>query len=540
MPKVVKTGSEVVEKLTSGVSKAADTIAVTVGPTGKCVALPSMMGPEITRDGATVAKSLEFEDPIENMAAEMIRLAASSTESKAGDGTSSTSILIKEMYVRGQKAIKHGSNVNEIKSGMLKAEAWMKNYIRSRASEINGLEDIDKLRNIATISANNDPEVGELVVEGMQKVGLDGLVTVDAYSSLDTTIEVTTGMKLNRGWVSPLYINNQVDGTCVMENAAVLVVGDRLSSVNQLVNVLSAITDPSNGSVSPLLLVCDEIDDAVNSMLFVNVQRGSLRCCVVKGIDFGDGRKNQMADLAVATGATFFCPENGNSVNHATLADLGMAGKVVVSRDHCIIRDVKGDPQAISDRAEIIKARLADPTISDYDKDKFKKRLANLSGGVAVIKAGGGNEIEQQNRKATIEDSVLAAKSALEEGYCPGAGSVYLNATREVQKDSKFWKGLVGDETEGAKVVFDSLPIILKTVSENSGLDGNVAVERAKRQKNGFGYNAKTKKQGVDLLKDGILDSAKVLRVALENSISSASMLLLTERVVYEVPNENK
>lgn len=538
MSKVVKSGTEVIEKILNGVTEAADTIAVTVGPTGKCVALPGMMGPEITRDGATVAKSLNFTDPIENMSAEMIRLAAGKTESQAGDGTSSTSILIKEMYIRGRQAIKRGSNVNEIKSGMSKAETWLKDYIKSRSNKINGIQDVEKIKQIATISANNDPEVGELVVEGMQKVGLDGLVTVDASSSLETTIEVTSGMKIGRGWVSPLYINNQADGTCVMENAAILVVGDRLSSVNQLVKILSAISDPSNGTVSPLLIVCDDIDDTVNSMLFVNVQRGALRCCVVKGIDFGDGRKNQMADLAVATGATFFCPENGNNVSDATLADLGMAGRVVVNRDSTIIRDVKGNPEAIKERAEIIKARLSDPTVSDYDKDKFTKRLANLTGGVAVIKAGGANEIEQTNRKATIEDSVLSAKSALEEGYCPGAGSVYINGTKAVMKDKKFWNSLIGDEVEGAKVVFDSLPIVLKTVAENSGLSGDVAVEKVKHLKDGFGYNAKTKKMGVDLLKDGVLDSAKVLRVALENSISSASMLLLIDRVVYEVPDK--
>lgn len=539
MSKIIKKGKEVEEKLLSGVSKAVDTIKTTVGPSGKCVAIAnSMAGSDITRDGATVAKAIELSDPIENLGASLVKEAASRTEDAAGDATSTTSVLIKEFLVKGRRAISNGANVNELKAGMLKADTWMKDYIKSHAIQVG--DDLEKIHKVATISANNDPAIGDLVVEGMKKVGINGLITVDTTSGLDTVIEVTTGMKLSRGWSSPLFVTKPAEGICEMDHPYVLVVGEKISSVNQLVEILKSITDPNLGGAQPLLIVCDDIDDTVQTMLLYNVTAGALRCCVVKGVDFGDSRKNIMADLAVATGAQYFCPENGNTVSKAAIQDLGVADRVVISRDSCILYGVQGDKQAISERAAIIKARIDDPNTTKYDLEKFEKRLANLTGGIAIIKAGGASDAEKNNAKATIEDSVLASKSAVEEGCCPGGGSVYFQGHLAVNKDKKFWKSLKGDEVEGANIVFSSLPVILKTIGDNSGISGDLLISKASSWKAGIGYNAKTRKLGVDLVQDGVLDSAKALRVALENSISAASMMLLIDDVIIDEPNKEE
>lgn len=519
---------DVQKKVISGVVKASNAIERTLGPSGKCVAIVNENYGDvvdITRDGATVAKSISLKDKEENIGAELVKKAASNTETLAGDGTSSTSILIKEFCLKGRKAVENGVNVNELKSGLNKAGEWVKEYIKNHATPIDG--DLDKIQKVATISANNDSEVGNLVVQGLQAVGLEGLVTADMASGLETVIEITQGMKLDRGWSSPQYVTSPEDGKCVLDNPFILVVGERISSIPQIINFLESYQNQGGGR--PLLLVCDDIDDNVNGMFVINTLRGAIRCCVVKGIDFGDSRKNIMADLSIAVGAKYISPDSGEDVTKATVNDCGSADKVVVSRDNTIIYQGHGNPQDIVERAKIIKARLEDPTCSDYDKTKFEKRLANLTGGIAVIKAGGASEVEKQNRKATIEDSVLAAKSAIDEGCCPGGGYIFFHASKEILKDNKFWKGLSEDEKEGAMILVKSLPVILKTVANNAGVSGDVVVEELGRsKKENYGFNAKAKKYE-DLEKAGILDSAKVLRVSLENAISAASMILLID-----------
>jgi chaperonin GroEL len=444
--------------------------------------------------------------------------------------TSTTSILIKELCLRGRKAVQTGSNVNEVKSGMLKAGKWMNEYIKKSATPING--DFDLIGKVATISANNDPEVGNLVVQGMKKVGMDGLLTADLAIGLDTQIDITSGMKLGKGWSSPQYVTDPATGECIMENPYILVAGEKLSSVNQIVPLMNALINSGTGR--PILIVCDSIDDVVNTTLVLNVLRGAVRCCVVQGIDFGDNRKNTMNDLAVATGGAYICQENGLTESGIELDNLGGASKVVVNKDSCVIYEGFGDPDEVTKLADLVKTRMKDPQLSDYEKTKFEKRLANLTGGIAIIKAGGATESEKMNRKATIEDSILAAKSAIEEGFVPGGGYVYLKGSELVEKDKAFWKSLSGDEVDGAKIVFSSLPIVMKTIAENSGKSGDVVLEEAShKKKDNIGYNAKTKKFG-DLLEDGILDSTKVIRVALENSISTASMILLIDCTIID------
>ena len=531
--KIIYTGNE---RVIEGVVKTANAIKTTLGPAGKAVAIYGDLGPEVSRDGATVAKSISFKDSAMNLGAQLVRSAASLSESLSGDGTSTSSILIKELVIKGQRAAKTGSNVNEIKSGMLKAGRWMGEYIKKKSTPVAG--DLEKIRKVATISANNDPEIGDLIVSGFKEVGVNGILTAELSRGLDTTIKVTTGMKLSRGWASPNYATED-DGKCIMENPYVIVIGEKISSVNQLIPILETVSK----TAEPFLLICDDIDESVNTMLVFNVMRGAVRCCVVKGIDYGDARKNVMADIAIATGAKYYCQETGLSVgdqgiNH--LENFGRAKKVVVSRDDTMIFEGQGDKDQIDARVEVLKKRLEDISISDYDKSKFESRLANLAGGIGIICVGGASEVEAKNKKQTVEDAILASKSAISEGCAPGGGYVYLHGSIEAEKDTAFWKSLTGDEVEGAKIVFSSLPIILRTVVENSGVAADVVLEQiTKSKKENWGFDAKNKKY-VNLEEAGILDSTKVLRVALENAISTASTILLIDNVIVPEPEEKK
>lgn len=533
--KILDFGSESQQKVIKGVTLAVKAVEKTLGPSGKCVAINSGFGaPEITRDGATVIKSISFSDQELNMGAQLVKKAASLTESMCGDATSTCSILIRELCEKGQRAINSGANVNEVKSGMLKAGKWMENYIKTKAIAVDG--DLEKIRRVATISANNDPEVGDLIVKCMKEVGIHGVITSDLSAGLDTTVDITAGMKIERGWLNPMYVTNPEEGTCVMENAYVVIAGEKISNVNQLVNILQEIQQYGNSR--PFLLICDDIDQNVNVMLIQNVLRGALRCCVIKAVEYGDARKNLLQDIAVATGGTLLSPELGKTVAEAGIKELGAAKKVIVTKDSTIIFEGAGEKNQVQERAALLASRVQDPTISDYERTKFEKRVAGLVGGIGVIRAGGATEAEKQNRKATIDDAILASKSAIAEGCVPGGGYVYLKGSEIVKQDEEFWKGLVGDEKEGANIVFSSLPVILHTVAKNSGASGDVIVEAVKHMEENHGYNAKTKTLDVNLLDEGILDAAKVSRVALENAISTASMILLIDCTVVEENEE--
>lgn len=523
----VKSGLEIQNEIIEGVRTVANAVGITLGPAGKCVAIQGGFEgaiPEVTRDGATVAKSIRLKNEIQNIGAQLVRKAAESTEEQVGDSTSSTCVLIRELCEKGRKAAQTGSNINEVKSGMMKASKWITDYIAKNAIPIEG--DLEKIRKVATISANNDPVIGNLVVECMEKVGTDGVITADLSYSIDTTVDITTGMKLDRGWTSPHYVTSPNDGKCILDDPLIVVAGEKLANINQLAPLINKIMEAGS---RPFLIICDDADEMVNATLAINNMRGAIRCCVVKGLDFGDSRKNLMQDIATMVGATYLCPENGIDVSNATIDNLGGAKKVVVSRDSCIIYEGKGSEDEINARADILRARLNDPSIASYDKTKFEKRLAGLTGGIGIIRAGGASEVEKINKKATIEDSILASKSAISEGCAPGCGYIYLMASLDVKKDKKFWKDLEGDEVEGAKIVFSSLPEVMRLIAENSGVSGDLVLNEVSKSKKKFwGYNAKTKKYG-HLLDEGILDSAKALRVAIENSISAASMILLVD-----------
>jgi chaperonin GroEL len=523
----------------SGINKVSDAIKVTLGPKGGCVAIQGGFGtPDITRDGATVAKSIELSDPIENMGAQLVKKAAQSTEEQAGDSTSTTSILIQEMVLKGQELIKSSTNLNKVKAGMSAAEKFVASYIKEAAIEVNG--DLEKIRKVATVSANNDPSVGDLIVECMGEVGIDGVITADITSGLETTIDVVTGMRVDRGWSSPGFVTDQASGKCVMESPVILVAGEKISSVNQILPIIEVVVKDIK---QPLLIFCDDMDENVLATLVMNSLSGALRSCVVKGIDFGDARKNLMEDIATITGAKHICPEYGTKLSDATVEVLGMAKKVEVSKDSCIIYEGSGDKDKITERLEIIKSRLENPDLTDYEKSKFLKRVSGLSGGIGIIKAGGASDVEKQNKKATIEDAILASKSAIAEGVVPGGGSIFLGASQEGKEEfPELYKDKGTDFLLGGQIVFEALPRIMKTIAENSGIQGDVLVYKVQENLEGiknFGYNAATEEFG-DLLEMGVLDSVKALRVSLENAVSAAGMCLLTKCTITDEPKKEE
>ena len=527
--KIVKGNSGMIE----GINLVAETIKVTLGPKGKCVAIQSSFGgPEVTRDGATVAKSISPEDPAVSMGAELIKAASIRTEEMVGDGTSSTAILAQDMVNTGSAMLARESwiNVNEYKEGMELALEAVKKYIASKAIPVgDDAEGLERVRRVATVSANNDSSVGDLIVECMKKVGQDGVITADRSSGLDTVIEVTQGFKVERGWASPHFVNSAKDGKCTLENPVILVVSERLSSIPPLVPVIEGVAKQGRS----LLVIADEVDEVVLNMLAFNSLQGALKCCVIKGIDFGDSRKNIMEDIAVSVGASQVCPEYGLTLAKATLEHLGSADKVVISKDSAVIYGGAGDPARVADRLEVLKERLADPKTSPYEKSKFKTRVAALSGGVAVIKAGGASETEQANRKATIEDAILASQSAHSEGISAGGGWTLYQASVELSKTTLSDNRSV---QAGVDLVLGSLQVISETIATNYG----EPLERVRAEaEKGWGFNAKT---GLyeNLLESGVLDSAKVLRVELENAVSAAAMCLLTETMVIEVPESTE
>ena len=446
--------------------------------------------------------------------------------------TSSTSILIQEMVKKGQRYLNSGANVNEIKDGMEAAGKWVSEYIKNHSDKVEG--DLEKIKQVATISANNDPEIGGLISECMEKVGINGVITADMSYSLDTSIEVINGMKIERGWASPHFITEKESAQCVMSNPYILVVGEKISSVGQLIPIL----EPMVQSGRPFVIICDDMDEVVLSTLVLNTLQGACRCCVLKGIEFGENRGPVMQDIATATGATYITPEIGLSVTDATLEMLGSAKKVSIGKYTSIIFEGTGDEDMINERIETIKARLEDKNLSKYDRGRWEKRLANLSGGIGVIHAGGASEVERVNKKATVEDAILASKSAISEGVVPGGGYTFLWASEEGRKEL-FKKGnkWTEDEIVGIQIVLDSLRSITWNVCNNAGISGDEVISKLLSSKKGKGFNAKTKKYS-DLIKDGILDSAKVLRVSLENSISAASMILLTDCAITDEVEE--
>jgi len=516
------------QKVLVGVDRLAKAVGATLGPRGRNVVIEKKFGaPTITKDGVTVAKEIEFEDRFENMGAQLVKEVATKTNDVAGDGTTTATVLANAIIKEGFKNVTAGSNPTLIKRGIDKAVVKVVEEIGKMAHDVETSEDI---RNIAAISANNDNEIGAFIAQAMDKVGKDGVITVEESKSLETLVDVVEGMQFDRGYLSPYMVTNTETMVAEMEDPYILVYDKKVSSLKELVPLLEKIAQ----SGKPLVVIAEDIEGEALATLIVNKLRGTLNSVAVKAPAFGDRRKAMLEDIAILAGANVISEDKGMKLENATLADLGQAKKVKVDKDNTTIVDGRGKKEDIQARVKQIRAQI-ETTTSDYDKEKLQERLAKLSGGVAVIKVGAATEVELKEKKARVEDALSATKAAVEEGIVPGGGLCLLKA----QKVLENLKGDTAEENIGIQIVNKSLESPMKLIAQNAGIDGSVVVHKAKEAKDGMGYNALTG-EWVDMFKSGIIDPAKVERTALQNATSIAGLLLITEVLVADKPEKEK
>jgi len=529
MAKIISFGESARQSLLRGVEKLADTVRVTLGPRGRNVVLERKFGaPLVTNDGVTIAKEIDLEDPYENMAAQLVKEVATKTNDVAGDGTTTATLLTLSIVKEGIKNVTAGSNPMIIKRGIDKASDKIAEEIKKIAKQVSSSEDI---KNVATISANNDPKIGELLAEAMDKVGRDGVITVEEGKSLDTQLEVVEGMQFDRGYISPYMVTNTETMKAELDNPFILIYDKKLSSVREIVPLLEKVAQ----SGKPLLIIAEDVEGEALATLIYNKLRGGLLSVAVKAPAFGERRKAMLEDIAILTDGQVVSEEKGMKLENITIDMLGRAEKVKVDKENTTIINGAGNQKDVQARIAQIKKQIEETT-SDYDREKLQERLAKLAGGVAVIKVGGATEVEVKERKSRVEDALHATKAAVEEGIVPGGGVTYLylaNKLDEIKTD-------LPEEKIGIEIVKRSLEEPLRQICENAGIDGAVAVEKVRNAKFGFGYNALTGKWVEDLMKDGVMDPAKVVRSAIQNAISIASLLLTTESLVAEKPEKKK
>jgi chaperonin GroEL len=521
-------GMEAREALRTGVRALAKAVKVTLGPRGRCVILEKSYGsPVVANDGVTVAKEVEMEDKYAEMGAKLVRESATKTNDAAGDGTTTSVVLTEALFDEGLRYVAAGASEPALKRGMDKAVAEVVKYLEKAATPVSGQKDI---RQVATIAANNDPEIGEKIAEAMDKVGKDGCITVEEGKGLQTELELVEGMQFDRGWLSPHFVTNATDMECLLEKPYILIHEKKLSSIKELVPLLEKIAQ----SGSPLLIIAEEVEGEALATLVVNKLRGTLKCCAVKAPGYGDRRKSMLQDIAVLTGGKAITEELGLKLESLTVADLGMAKKIVVDKENTTVIEGAGESKEIQGRIAQIKNEI-ESTTSDYDKEKLQERLAKLAGGVAQVRVGAATETEMKERKMRVEDALNAARAAVEEGILPGGGTALLRASEALGKLK-----LSDDEMLGVKVVERALAAPMRTLAENAGEKGDVVVQKVRdtKEKN-FGFNALTGKYG-DLFKDGVFDPAKVVKSALINAASVAGLLLTTSAAICELPKEDK
>jgi len=515
------------EAIRTGVDKLADAVKVTLGPKGHNVILDKKFGsPTVTKDGVTVAKEIELEDPFENMGAQMVREVASKTSDVAGDGTTTATVLAQAIYREGLKAVTAGANSMAIKRGIDKAVKAAVEAIKKQSKEVSDRREIAQ---VATISANNDPSIGELIADAMEKVGKDGVITVEEAKGTETTMEVVEGMQFDRGYLSPYFITNPDTMEAVLEEPLILIHDKKISSMRDLLPILEKVAQMGK----PLLVIAEDVEGEALATLVVNKLRGTLKCAAVKAPGFGERRKAMLEDIAILTGGRVISEEAGFKLENAQLSDLGKARRVTIDKDNTTIVEGAGDPEAIKGRINQIKRQIEETT-SDYDREKLQERLAKLAGGVAEINVGAPTEAEMKNRKALVEDALHATRAAVEEGIVPGGGVAFIRAIPaldEVEAE--------GDEKIGVDIVRKALEEPLKWIANNAGMEGAVVVERVKGGEGAFGFNAETC-EFCDLMEAGIIDPTKVVRTALENAASVAGLLLTTEAMVTEIPEKEK
>ncbi|MBR5717068.1 MAG: chaperonin GroEL [Bacteroidales bacterium] len=525
MAKIIKFNTESRDLLKSGVDQLANAVKVTLGPKGRNVILDKKFGaPQITKDGVTVAKEVELEDPFENMGAQLVKDVASKTGDKAGDGTTTATVLAQAMISVGLKNVTAGANPMDLKRGIDKAVATVVDCIKAQSEEIG--DDYTKIENVARISANNDEEIGKLIAQAMKTVKKEGVITVEEAKGMDTTVDVVEGMQFDRGYISPYFMNNAEKQTCEMEQPLILIHDKKISNLQDLLPVL----EPVAKSGRPLLIIAEDVDSQALTTLVLNSLRGSLKICAVKAPGFGDRRKEMLKDIAILTGGQVISEEVGLTLANATVDMLGQADKVTVDKEKTTIVDGAGDKQAIADRVSEIKMQI-EKTTSDYDREKLQERLAKLAGGVAVLHVGAASEVEMKEKKDRVDDALCATRAAMAEGIVPGGGVAYIRAIPALDA----LKGENEDEKLGIEIVKRAIEEPLRQIVENAGKEGAVVVQRVKDGEKDFGYNARTE-QYEHFHETGVIDPAKVARVALEQAASVAGMFLTTECVIADKP----
>ena len=528
MAKEIKFNIEAREELKKGVDALANAVKVTLGPKGRNVIIEKKFGaPHITKDGVSVAKEVELEEAFQNMGAQLVKEVASKTGDDAGDGTTTATVLAQAIVNVGLKNVTAGANPMDLKRGIDKAVACVVENIKSQAQEVN--DDMAKIESVARISANNDSEIGKLIAEAMEKVKREGVITVEEAKGTDTTVEIVEGMQFDRGYISPYFVTNTEKMECEMENPYILIFDKKISSLKEMLPVLEATAQ----SGRPLLIIAEDVDSEALATLVVNRLHGSLKICAVKAPGFGDRRKEMLEDIAVLTGGVVISEEKGLKLESTTIDMLGRAEKVTVDKENTTIVNGMGDKAAITARVAQIKAQI-EKTTSDYDREKLQERLAKLAGGVAVLYIGAASEVEMKEKKDRVDDALSATRAAIAEGIVPGGGVAYIRAISSLSD----LKGDNEDETTGIEIIKRAIEEPLRQIVANAGVEGAVVVQKVKDGKGDFGYNARTGEYE-NFFAAGVIDPAKVTRVALENAASIAGMFLTTECVIADKKEEN-
>ncbi len=528
MAKEIKFDIEGRNKLKSGVDQLANAVKVTLGPKGRNVVMERKFGaPQVTKDGVTVAKEIELEDALENVGAQLVKEVASKTNDDAGDGTTTATVLAQAIVNVGLKNVTAGANPMDLKRGIDKAVAAVVENLRKQSKEVG--DDLLKIEQVATISANNDNEIGKLIATAMGKVKKEGVITVEEAKGIETTVEVVEGMQFDRGYISPYFITDPEKMEVALDRPMILLTDKKLSSMQDLLPIL----EPVAKSGRAMLIIAEDVDGEALATLVVNRLRGSLKIAAVKAPGFGDRRKEMLEDIAILTGAVVISEDKGLRLADAKVEMLGEAEKVNITKDNTTIVNGNGDKEEIKKRVAQISAQIEKST-SDYDKEKLQERKAKLAGGVAVLYVGAPTEVEMKEKKDRVEDALSATRAAVEEGIIPGGGVAYVRALSALEK----LKGANDDETTGIRIIVRAIEEPLRQIVANAGLDGAVVVEKVREGKGDFGYNARTDRYE-NLFESGVIDPTKVTRVALENASSIAGMILTTECVMVDIKEDN-
>jgi chaperonin GroEL len=526
MAKQIVTGENSRQSILRGVNVLADAVKITLGPKGRNAVIEKKFGaPIITKDGVTVAKEIELQDPLENMGAQMVREVASKTSDVAGDGTTTATVLAQAIFREGVRTVAAGASPMALKRGIEKAVEVAVDEIKKLHKDVKG----EMIAQVGTISANNDRQIGSIIAEAMKKVGKDGVITVEESKTMETTLEVVEGMQFDRGYLSPYFVTDPERMECVLEDVRILIHEKKISSMKDLLPLLEQIAKMGK----PLLIIAEDVEGEALATLVVNKLRGTLQCSAVKAPGFGDRRKAMLEDIAILTGGRAITEDLGIKLETIKMEDLGKAKKITIDKDNTTIVEGGGASSAIEGRVRQIRTQVED-TSSDYDREKLQERLAKLVGGVAVIKVGAATETEMKEKKARVEDAMHATKAAVEEGIVPGGGVALIRASK-VLKDLK----LGGDQQIGVNIVARAIEEPMRWIATNAGHEGSIVVQKVREMKNDEGFNALTDTYE-DLVKAGVIDPAKVVRSALQNSSSIASLLLTTEALVSEIPEEKK